>query len=657
VIFGLVAGAQPAARAAAATNTTTDWTMQEGADVSAVTGVDGARVVDFARPVKSTPASLVVRQVPVTGGARADFTLESFDIFTPDARIVEMSDSGERPLPRPAMTLYRGRSVDGAGDMFLAVDGDKVQGVVWHGGKTEYMLPSEDGKIVMAPGASMPAMNVVAAEVCGADYLPENQQALARWNEQEVASKSLTVNGPLRETDFMLDVNQSLTARLGGTTGATNYITLLMGAASAIYQRDINARWRISTLTLWTTADPFGGSDSSGQLANYRSWCSSNRAGVARDVAHLFGNANVTNYGGIAYLGVLCNSSFGYGVSNIYGTVAFPTPSYHWDIEVTAHEIGHNYGSPHTHCYSPPIDMCYNGESGCYTGASVATNGTIMSYCHLTSGGISLNFSQREIDVIRGGADSASCAVTVATTNRDTIGVYVPDSGLFFLRNQHLPGQADVTVGFGPAGQGWIPLSGDWNNDGIDTIGLYNPANGFFFLKNSNTPGAADLTFGFGPAGQGWIPITGDWNGDGIDTVGLYNPANGFFFLRNSNTPGAADRTFGFGPTNLRPIVGDWNGDGIDTVGVYSAASGAYFLRNVHSGGAADITVVYGPAGQTWKPILGDWNGDSLVTVGLYAPAVGTYFLRNANAGGPADLTFGFGPANLTPLVGNWDGQ
>jgi DNA-binding beta-propeller fold protein YncE len=48
----------------------------------------------------------------------------------------------------------------------------------------------------------------------------------------------------------------------------------------------------------------------------------------------------------------------------------------HWDIIVTAHELGHNCGGPHTH--SEGIDNCAGGD---------LQRGTILSYCHTTPGG------------------------------------------------------------------------------------------------------------------------------------------------------------------------------------------------------------------------------------------------------------------------------
>ena len=71
---------------------------------------------------------------------------------------------------------------------------------------------------------------------------------------------------------------------------------------------------------------------------------------------------------------------------------------------------------------------------------------------------------------------------------------------------------ADITARFGPTSSNWLPIAGDWNSDGTDTIGLFDPTNGIFYLRNSNTDGVADVTFAFGPKPGAAKPIAGDWN-------------------------------------------------------------------------------------------------------------------------------------------------
>merc|ERR1719483_781857 len=130
--------------------------------------------------------------------------------------------------------------------------------------------------------------------------------------------------------------------------------------------------------------------------------------------------------GGVAYRGGLYSSIYCYGVSgSLRGTFG------RWDRIVVAHELGHNFGSPHTHDFSPPIDTC---------GTSCPANpsgGTIMSYCHLCSGGlnnVAMQWAPRVEDVILDAYTSQNSFLAIRTecTSLNSI----PDLGVaFYLRH------------------------------------------------------------------------------------------------------------------------------------------------------------------------------------------------------------------------------
>jgi trimeric autotransporter adhesin len=243
---------------------------------------------------------------------------------------------------------------------------------------------------------------------------------------------------------------------------------------------------------------------------------------------------------------------------------------------------------------------------------------------------------------------------TTPAPRRDAIGVYIPSTAAWFLRNTATPGNADVVFGYGASGM-MMPLAGDWDGTLTDTAGIYDPSSSAFFLRNSNTGGNGDSVFVFGGPGSGSRPVSGDWDGDGIDTIGLYQPATGAFFLRNAHAPGPADVTFAFGAAGgMVAIAGDWDGDGADSVGLYVPSTGAFFLTNSNTSGPADLVFFFGAPGG--MPVAGDWDGDGADTVGVYYSENGTWFLTNRHEPGPADVTVGYGPAGARPVTGNWDG-
>ncbi|NDJ62560.1 MAG: S8 family serine peptidase [Chloroflexi bacterium] len=236
----------------------------------------------------------------------------------------------------------------------------------------------------------------------------------------------------------------------------------------------------------------------------------------------------------------------------------------------------------------------------------------------------------------------------------DTLGLYVPSTALWLMRNSNTSGDAQTSFVYGGL-QGGVPLAGDWNGDGIDTAGMYVPNLAYWFMRNSNTTGNGDVFAVYGGI-PGALPIVGDWNGNGTDTVGLYNPATGQWLLRNSNTSGDADISFVFGgiPGAL-PIAGDWNGDGVDTIGLYNPTTALWILRNSNSSGNPDVTLVYGGiAGGL--PVVGDWNNNGTDTVGMYVPNLAYWFMRNTNTTGNGDVFAVYGGiTGALPVVGDWD--
>lgn len=622
--------------------------------------------------------------------------LERVEVFADDAVVIVNDGASEQKLAPEGATYFRGRLIDNPDSLVTLTveDNGNVYGVI------------NDGERVweIGPTGSVPALQAVPVDTTEIpDFKCEGglevpKEALVDGAQLEVESSSIAelAAGQYFQATIAIDTDHAFYATFGSTSGATSYIGSLFNYISGIYEDETDTKLNVGNVYLYSTSsDPWSGTSTYDRLMEFRSYWLSNRGSVTRTLAHFLSSESLG--GGIAWLDVLCNNSFGYGVSANLAGFYTSAGGIAWDGVVAAHEIGHNFSSPHTHCYrnvggnTNPVDACYNGETGgnCWTGStslpgsgsliggtSGQRHGTIMSYCHQLSGGITNiaptfgKNTNRGVVASRVSNLMKARAAAVATANPSCMpivgapgnasspGLYNPAAGAFYLRNSNSAGVADESFGFGPTGRGWRALSGDWNSNGQSTAGLYDPGTGRFYLRNSHGGGPADVSFGFGPRGLDWRALSGDWDGNGSDTVGLYDPATGGFFLRNSLSGGAAHHSFRFGPTgrNWWPMAGDWNGDGVSTVGLYDPATGAFYLRNSHGGGAADASFRFGPAGRAWVPLPGDWNGDRSSTIGLYDPSTGSFHLRNSLSGGPADLSFRFGPApsSWIPLSGRW---
>lgn len=177
----------------------------------------------------------------------------------------------------------------------------------------------------------------------------------------------------------------------------------------------------ISQIGVWDIPDPYINLfDSYDILTGFGENNGDNFQG---NLAHLVSTRN-ENLGGIAWTRVLCLE---YDSSDFSGRFAFSDiypdfnnfPVYSWTVNVVAHEIGHNFGSRHTHACVWPVGGLITAIDSCYTGENCifpqrAKVGTIMSYCHLwigQGGGVnfSLGFGPLPGDTIRLRYAQASC--------------------------------------------------------------------------------------------------------------------------------------------------------------------------------------------------------------------------------------------------------
>ncbi len=124
----------------------------------------------------------------------------------------------------------------------------------------------------------------------------------------------------------------------------------------------------------------------------------------------------------------------------------------------------------------------------------------------------------------------------------------------------------DHVFQYGRAGD--VPVSGDWNGDGIANIGLYREGTWFLDADGNGRWSIGDeYIAGFG--GEGALPVVGDFNGDGLDDLGVYRSGVWRLDVDGDRALTAHDRIFELGTSGDKPIVGDFNGDGVDQPGVY----------------------------------------------------------------------------------------
>ena len=386
-------------------------------------------------------------EVPLEAEASGVLELRPFEVFAADARLIVSRRDGEERLALPRTEYFRGTVAGRPGSRALVSvrESGEVRGVVAEGGRYWLLAPAASS----LDGGDLPAFREVdvATELaeesgtfgCESDLLPPTERLFlpaagvtppsARVDSRPVEGLGL----PGYTARIAVETDFELYQRFDTETEMIDYIGDLFGFASTIYADEVDTSLLVSSISLWDNAgDPYAEPPGTCGLFEFGRYWNDNQSGVDRTIAHMLSGKN-TN-AGVAWVGVLCNGAFNtdhqgscpglspnvdnyggdYGYTGgIDGNFDIDNPAVIWDIVGVAHEVGHNFNSPHTHCYeglggnSAAVDNCFSGQcgqSGCFCGpASLPCGttgggcGTIMSYCHFLGGGlanISMTFGQ-----------------------------------------------------------------------------------------------------------------------------------------------------------------------------------------------------------------------------------------------------------------------
>ncbi len=616
--------------------------------------------------------------LPRAAGTDLEIVLERFDVLARGAVVTLTGAGGPAPY-RPDLAFFKGRVEGEPGSLAVfALGPHGVTGRVRRGDDWLLVAPAatRDARTrhVVVPEAALPApphsgfdcpsdaMTRVAVPLpAGLPLLPD-----------EVGTTTTRL-----VCELALDCDYDFFAKEGSdSTRAVAYALVMLGTTSAIYEREINVTLQASYLNVWTTSsDPYGADELGAQLDEFAAYWQSAHAGVDRDLAQLVSGRNLG--GGIAWIGSLCSTGYGFSViSNLTGSNTYPTNVTTWDINVMAHELGHNFGSRHTHScwwqangYAPSgalLDSCYTAEGSCYTGGVGIVPpdlGTIMSYCHLLGGEdhLRLDFHPACRTVMRYAAESAQCLAAAAVQPPMDLAVTTDSTGAHLAWTAS--GSPDVI--------GYEVFRSPWQQDlepdrvgGTADTALSDLALGTFWYKvravraadssafsgevrDTVCPPAAPVGYAVGASPLGCHAADFDEDGD-LDLAVPCLTAD-----RISILPGNGDGTFAAAVDHALPagaypaavVSADFDADGILDLAVADQGGNAVsILRGNGSAGVGDGTfgapVQYAVGSSPWGVVAGDFDADGVTDLATAGGASSVSVLLGNGADGMGDGTF-----------------
>tara|TARA_R110002111_G_scaffold143677_2_gene209739 strand:+ start:3323 stop:6025 length:2703 start_codon:yes stop_codon:yes gene_type:complete len=276
-------------------------------------------------------------------------------------------------------------------------------------------------------------------------------------------------DGMLRNYRLAVACTGEYAAFHGGTTaGALAAIVVTITRVNGVYERDLSITMTLvanNTSIIYTNAstDPFNNNNTGTLISQSQSQINATIGSSNYDIGHTFS----TGAGGLAGLGVTCvNSAKASGVTGIGQPIGDS-----FDIDYVAHELGHQFGAPHT--FNGTVGSCAGGNRSASNAYEPGSGSTIMAYAGICGSdniqiGSDAYFHQNSINRIWSHVTSTgSCPVNrSATGNTEPVAIAGADYTIPQGTPYKLDGSGSSDV------DGMSTLTYTWEQYDLGTAGL-----------------------------------------------------------------------------------------------------------------------------------------------------------------------------------------
>ena len=352
---------------------------------------------------------------------------ERINIYALDAQIFVVSDLGTVRIDPGRRHFFIAANRTTAVGLAVNTETGALTGYAIKGGSEVDITGTLDGPLTFVQ-VDTPDDGTIS---CGTELDEQPFDAVAFLEDEILPSQSVASGGSAItwQADIAVDTDTEwMAGKSNNIATATTWIEDLFLSMNVMYERDVNTRLLIGDVILRIGPDPYtlDGSNRSAALTEFGEYWRVNQGSIVRDFAAMLSGRSISSnsFSGIAWINQYCKNGRVQSNGTTAGSYSYNAVGSNWSATAISkyigHELGHNMGSPHTHCISNNsggfVDECYNAEgAGCFSGSTscpISGKGTTMSYCHVLGGCGSTSDFHPIVQTLLGdrlAANSSSC--------------------------------------------------------------------------------------------------------------------------------------------------------------------------------------------------------------------------------------------------------